>query len=121
MKYLCTIYHDEKKMDAMPKEEFDAVVGAAASFVERLRAEKRLVAVERLDSPRKAASIRVRKGKLSITDGPFAETKEQLAGFILIDAKDLNEATQVMSQFPAAPYGTVEVRPILPLNTLRHE
>ena len=74
------------------------------------------IAAEALESVQTATTVRVRNGKVSVTDGPFAETKEQLAGFYLIDARDLNEAIQVASKIPAARVGSVEVRPIRQLN-----
>ncbi|MGH7545233.1 MAG: YciI family protein [Gemmatimonadota bacterium] len=80
-----------------------------------LRKDGRCVASEALQPVETATTVRVRDGKVSITDGPFAETKEQLAGFYLIEARDLNEAIQVASQIPPARVGSVEVRPIRPI------
>jgi hypothetical protein len=105
MKYLCLVYLEERKLHAVPDSEC-ATCGAG------LRQSGLLVAAEALQSIDTATTVRVRNGKVSITDGPFAETKEQLAGFYLIDARDLNEAIQVASKIPPAREGSVEVRPV---------
>ena len=105
MKYLCLVYGEEKKFDAMPDEE-------CVAFDEELRSRGQCVASEALQPVETATTVRVRNGKVSVTDGPFAETKEQLAGFYLVDARDLNEAIQMASKVPPARVGSVEVRPI---------
>ena len=112
MKYLCLIFIDEKKYDAMPKSEQDACVSKHLAYDEALRKSGHLLVTEALQSVQAATTVRVRNGKLSTTDGPFAETKEQLGGFYLIDARDLNEAIQVASRWPSARLGSIEVRPI---------
>ncbi len=86
--------------------------GETLAYVEALRKSGRLIITEALQSARTAATVRVRNDKVSVTDGPFAETKEQLGGFFLIDAGDLNEAIQVASRWPSARLGSIEVRPI---------
>lgn len=86
------------------------------AYAEAIQGSGRMVAAEALESVRTATTVRMRNGKMSITDGPFAETKEQLAGFYLIDAKDLNDAIQVAGSIPAARVGCVEVRPVRQLN-----
>jgi hypothetical protein len=113
MKYLCLVYYDEKVLDAMPKEEFEPFSAAHVALDEELRRNGESIAAEALQPVRTAVTVRVRNGKLSTTDGPFAETKEQLGGFYLIDAKDLNDAIQVASRIPSAKYGEIEVRPIM--------
>lgn len=105
MKYLCLVYGEEKEIGAMTDD-------ACMAYDQSLRAAGRCLASEALQSVRTAASVRVRDGKVSITDGPFSETKEVLAGFYLIDATDLNEAIQVASKMPPASVGTIEVRPV---------
>jgi hypothetical protein len=108
MKYLCLVYLDEKRLDELPDEdcvEYDAGI----------RKSGHCIASEALQSVQTATTVRVRSGKLSITDGPFAETKEQLAGFYLIEARDLNEAIQIASKIPPARVGSIEVRPIRPI------
>ena len=108
MKYLCLVYLDEKRLDELPDEdcvEFDAGI----------RKSGHCIASEALQSVQTATTVRVRDGKVSITDGPFAETKEQLAGFYMIEASDLNEAIQLASKIPPARVGSIEVRPIRPI------
>lgn len=105
MKYLCLVYLDERKLDAVADSECKACG-------EALRKSGHHLAAEALASVQTATTVRVRNGKLSVTDGPFAETKEQLAGFYLIDAKDLNEAIQLASKIPPARVGSVEIRPV---------
>ena len=112
MKYLLLCCHDEKKVDTMTKREYDAVMAETVAYCEALKKSGHLLGVEALDSIKTAMSVKVRNGKLSVTDGPFAETKEQLGGFFLIDARDLNEAIQVASKFPSVRFGTMEVRPV---------
>jgi hypothetical protein len=112
MKYLLLCCHDEKKVDAMSKSEIDAVMEETMAYAERLKKNGHLLAVEALEPIKTAMSVRIRSGKLSVTDGPFAETKEQLGGFFLIKARDLNEAIQVASKFPSVRFGTMEVRPV---------
>ncbi|HTT40790.1 MAG TPA: YciI family protein [Burkholderiales bacterium] len=108
MKYLCLVYSEEKKLEAVPDSECLAYDAA-------LRSSGHCVASEALQPVETATTVRVRNGKLSVTDGPFAETKEQLAGFYLVEARDLNEAIQLAAKIPPARVGSVEVRPIRPI------
>ena len=112
MRYLCLIYDEEKKVSTMPKGETDAFMGEYFTFTDGIRKSGHFVAGEALQPVGTATTVRVRNGKVSTTDGPFAETKEQLGGFYLINAKDLNDAIQVASRIPSARIGSVEVRPI---------
>ena len=112
MEYLCLVYHDEKQLDALPASEYDALVGDTLAYDEELRQSGHFIAANVLQYVHTATTIRARNGRVSITDGPFAETKEQLGGFILIEARDLNEAIRVASQMPPARLGSIEVRPI---------
>lgn len=105
MKYLCLVYLEPDKLHAVPDSEC-AVCG------DGLRQSGVLVAAEALQPVDTATTIRVRNGRLSVTDGPFAETKEQLAGFYLIEARDLNDAIQVAAKIPPAREGSIEVRPV---------
>jgi len=108
MKYLCLVYLDEKRLPELPDEdcvEFDAGI----------RASGHCLASEALQSVQTATTVRMRNDKLSITDGPFAETKEQLAGFYMIEARDLNEAIQIAAKIPPARVGSIEVRPVRPI------
>src|SRR5262245_64749886 len=101
MKYLCLVYIEETKLEALSKIEFDALVAESLAYKEALRKSGHHVAAEALQSVQTATTIRrTPNGKLSITDGPFAETKEQLGGFLLIEARDLNDAMQVASKLP---------------------
>jgi hypothetical protein len=113
MRYLCLIYDDEKKVGAMPKGESDAFMGAYFAFTEDIKKSGHYLAGEALQPVQTATTVRVRNGKLSTTDGPFAETKEQLGGFYMINARDLNDAIQVASRIPSARMGSIEVRPIM--------
>jgi len=112
MKYLCLIYNDEKRVAAMPPEAVEAIAGECVGYDEKLSQNGQLIACERLQPTHAAATIRLREGKVSVTDGPFAETKEQLAGFFLIEARDLNEAIRLAAKAPPARLGCVEVRPV---------
>lgn len=112
MKYICLAYEEEEKLNAMSRNEWDALRTETLGYIEELRNNGRLIAAEPLQSVHTAATVRVRGGKLSITDGPFAETKESLGGFFMINARDLNEAIQVASKWPSARLGSIEIRPI---------
>ncbi len=112
MKYLCMAYEEEKKLNALSKSEWHALRGETLAYVEELQKNGYLIAAEALQSVRTAATVRVRNNKVAITDGPFAETKETLGGFFLINARDLNEAIQVAAKWPSARLGSIEVRPI---------
>ena len=105
MKYLCLVYLEEQKLRAVADSDCQACGDG-------LRASGVLLAAEALKPIETATTVRVRNGKVTMTDGPFAETKEQLAGFYLIDAKDLDEAIQVASKIPPAREGSIEVRPV---------
>jgi hypothetical protein len=113
MKYLCLVYSDERVLHSSPDSPEDA---ECMAYAESVQGSGRMLAAEALQPVQSATTVRLRGGKLSITDGPFAETKEQLAGFYLIEAKDLNEAIQVAGKIPAARVGSVEVRPVRQLN-----
>ncbi len=110
MKYLCLIYLDEKEMDAMPAGDMNALNAKHLDFNDGLRESGHFVEAEALEPSRTSACVRVRRGKVSVTDGPFAETKELVAGFYLIDARDRDEAIRIAARIPSAPLGTVEVR-----------
>jgi len=112
MKYLCLIYSDEKGLDARPETEWGGRVSECLAAHEELSKSGHVIASEALQPVHTATTVRVRNGRLSTTDGPFAETKEPLGGFYLIEARDLNEAIQVAARIPAARWGSVEVRPI---------
>jgi hypothetical protein len=113
MKYLCLIFDEEKTFAAMPKSQLDTLMDQYRDFSESIRKSGHYLAGSQLAPTRAASTVRVRNGKMSVTDGPFAETKEQLSGYYLIDAADLNEALQVASRIPSARMGSVEVRPLI--------
>ncbi len=113
MKYLCLVYSNEQTLHSLPDSPEDA---ECLAYAESIQGSGRMLAAEALESVQTATTVRMRNGKLSITDGPFAETKEQLAGFYLVEARDLNEALQIAGHIPAARVGSVEVRPVRELN-----
>lgn len=113
MRYLCLIYDEEKVMASMSKADVDAFMGDYFTFTNDIKASGHYVAGEALHPVSTATTLRTRNGKTSTTDGPFAETKEQLGGFYLINAKDLNEALQIAGRIPSARYGSIEVRPVV--------
>jgi hypothetical protein len=113
MRYLCLIYDEEKKMGAMSQSESDAFMGEYFGFTDGIRKSGHYLGGEALQPVQTATTVRVRSGKVSATDGPFAETKEQLGGYYLIEARDLNDAIQIASRIPSARLGSVEVRPIM--------
>ncbi len=105
MKYMCLVYGEEKKIGAMDDDE-------CMAYDAKIREEGRCLASESLQRVQTAVTVRVRAGRVSITDGPFAETKEQLAGFYLIDAASLEDAIEIASKIPPARVGSIEVRPV---------
>jgi hypothetical protein len=109
MKYLCLVYLDQENWNACPDEQCFA-------YVQHLQDSQRLLAAEPLHAASAATTVRVRNGATTLFDGPFAETKEQLAGFYLVDARDLNEAIQIAAGVPPARYGSVEIRPVRELD-----
>jgi hypothetical protein len=112
MKYICLVYLVEKEMNAMTKNEWEACVDESLAYDDALRKAGHFIVAHALQPVEAATTIRVRSGKLSATDGPFAETTEQLGGFILIEARDLNEAIPMAAKIPLARRGSIEVRPI---------
>jgi hypothetical protein len=112
MKYLCLIYEDEKQRAAMSKAESEALTGEYFAFKAEIQKSGHLLGGNALQPIATATTVRVRSGKVSTTDGPFAETKEQLGGFFLIEARDLDDAIHVASRVPGARLGSIEVRPI---------
>jgi hypothetical protein len=108
LKYLCLVYGEEGKLAAMDDQE-------CLAYDARIRESGHCIASEALQPVSSATTVRVRNGRMSISDGPYAETKEALAGFYLIEARDLNEAIQLASNIPPAAVGSIEVRPIRPI------
>jgi hypothetical protein len=112
MKYLCQVWFEGAKLEAMSKEEKEKLDRDSFAYDEQLVESGHMIVAEALQSPRSAVTVRMRDGEISTTDGPYAETKEQLGGFILINAKDLNEAIRIAGGIPLAKMGSIEVRPI---------
>jgi hypothetical protein len=119
MKFMFTIYHDESVLDAMPEKEMQSLVDSAIEYAEQLRQSGHYIGSDALQRTRTARTIRVRGGDVSTTAGPFAETKEQLGGFFVIEAKDMDEACEIAARFPPARVGVIEVRPVQELQHSR--
>lgn len=117
MKFLCLIYLNEKEMDALPAAEMSDLNARHLALNDDLRASGHFIEAEALEPASTTATIRVRGGKATITDGPFAESKEVVAGFYLIEARDIAEAISIAKRFPSAPMATIEVRPTRELTT----
>lgn len=113
MRYLCLIYEDEKWWEKATQADMEKGLAEYNAFTEGIKKNGNWLGGEALQPTKTATSVKVRNGKVSTTDGPYVETKEQLGGYYLINAKDLSEAVQVASRIPAAKNGTVEVRPIM--------
>ncbi len=112
MQYLCLIYEDETEWQKMPKAETEKIINEFSSYTDSVRKSGHYVGGNALQPTHTATTVRVRQGKVATTDGPFAETKEQLGGYYLLQARDLNEAIQLASRIPGARFGAVEVRPV---------
>ena len=112
MKFLCLAYEEEETFADMPRSEWDALRSETLGYVEALRKSGQLIATEPLQSARSSATVRVRNGAASVLDGPYPDTKEQLGGYFVIEARDLREAIQVASRWPSARLGSIVVRPI---------
>ena len=114
MKYLCLACEEEAKLNALSQDEWDALRGETLAYVDELRRNGHLVVTAALESVETATSVRVRNGRLGATDGPYAETKEQIGGFFMIEARDLDQAISIAGRWPSARLGSIEVRPIVP-------
>ena len=112
MQYLLLIYDTEKDFETKSKAELDQFMGEYHAFTAEVQASGRMLGANRLQSVANATTVRIRAGKTQITDGPFAETREQLGGYYLIEAKDLDEATKIALKIPSARLGSIEIRPI---------
>src|SRR6266851_5713596 len=119
MKFMFTIYHDENVLEAMPEKEMQALVDSAIEYAEEIRRSGHYIASNALQQVRTARTIRVRDGKVSTSAGPFAETKEQLGGFFLIEAQDMDEACAIAAKFPPARVAVIEIRPVQELQHSR--
>jgi hypothetical protein len=112
MKYICLGYFDEKKWEALSESEQNALMDECFAYDDVLRKNGHFAGGEALQSARNAALLRWKNGKVSVTDGPYVETKEQLGGFLVLEARDLNHAIQLMSSHPGLKVGPFEIRPV---------
>jgi hypothetical protein len=119
MKFMVLIYTDDALIDAMPSEQFDETMRGCIEHADDLRSEGRLLDSQQLEAPSTAKSLRTRKGQLTITDGPFTESKEMLAGFNLIEAENMDEAVKIAAEFPWTHTGCIEVRPVRDFGAVR--
>jgi hypothetical protein len=119
MKFMVLIYNDPALLDRMPASEFDSTMRECLAHADVLRREGRLLDSQMLEAPSTAKSVRIRQGRLTAVDGPFAETKEVLGGFNLIEADDMDEAVRIAAEFPWSRTGCVEVRPVREIDAVR--
>ena len=116
MRYICLIYNDEQARLEMPREERSKTIAAYGEFTNEIRASGHMLGGDALHPSTTATTVRVRGGETLVTDGPFAETKEQLGGYYVIEANDADEAIAIAARIPGATYGSIEVRPIMKMN-----
>ena len=119
MKFLLLIYNDPTLVDALPPGEADGMMRSCLAHADEMRRDGQLLDTQMLERPATAKSVRLRDGRVTALDGPFAESKEVLGGFNLIEARDMDEAVRIAAQFPWARTGCVEVRPVLDVETVR--
>jgi hypothetical protein len=119
MKFMVLIYNDSELLGALPQPKFDEEMRGCLAHADDLKKEGRLFDSQMLEGASTAKTIRRRKNKMTVTDGPFTETKEFLAGFNLIEADSMEEAVQMAAEFPWASYGSIEVRPVRDIGTVR--
>jgi len=119
MQYLLLVYTDPALLDELPAEGFNEEMRGCLQHADQLQDQGTLLASRQLEPPAKARSVRVRKGRTSILDGPFAETKEVLAGFNLIEAASMEEAVRIAQELPWTRYGCIEVRPVADMQAMR--
>jgi hypothetical protein len=119
MKFLVLIYNDTELLEQMPPSEFNVTMRGCLEHADELKAQGRLIESQMLEDASTAKSLRLRKGRLTAVDGPFAETKEVLGGFNLIEAKDMDEAVRIAAEFPWTRTGCVEVRPVRDIESVR--
>jgi hypothetical protein len=119
MKFMLMIYSDESMLQALPEGEFDTRMHSCIKHADDLRDAGRLLDTQQLEAPATAKSVRIRNNKVSVLDGPFAETKEYLGGFQLIEAADMDEAVRIASEIPWTKTGCVEIRPVRDFEAVR--
>lgn len=119
MKFVLLIYNDKALLDELPRAEFDSRMRTCLAHADDLRGRGKLLDSQMLAAPSAAKSVRIRQGRQATLDGPFAETKEVIAGFNVIEADSMDEAVRIAAEFPWARTGCVEVRPILDIDAVR--
>jgi hypothetical protein len=119
MKFMLLIYNDDTLLDTLPDGRADAMMRDCLAHADELRQDRRLIESQMLESAATAKSVRIRNGRVKAVDGPFAEAKEVLGGFNLIEARDMDEAVEIAAQFPWARTGCVEVRPVRDIDAVR--
>ncbi|RZA36717.1 MAG: YciI family protein [Lysobacteraceae bacterium] len=119
MQFLVLIYNDESLLETMPEAVFDKTMHDCFVHADALRVQGKLQQSMQLEAPSTGRTVRIRNGRTSVVDGPFAETKEMLGGFNLIEAVDLDEAVRIASEFPWAGTGCIEVRPVRDIDAVR--
>jgi hypothetical protein len=119
MKFLLLVYNEEAVLDALPEGRFDSMMRDCLVHADELAEQGTLLGYQQLEAANSAKSVRIRAGRASVVDGPFAETKEILGGFNLIEAADIDEAVRIASQFPWATTGCIEVRPVRDISAVR--
>ena len=120
MQFMLLIYNDPTLVDTLPAGEYDGMMRECLAHADELREEGRLTESRMLHDSKRAKTVRIRKGRLTATDGPFAEVKEVLGGFNLIEAADMDEAVRIAAEFPWARTGSVEIRPVQDIEAVRH-
>jgi hypothetical protein len=119
MKFILLIYIDDSLLDALPSDQPDAMMRECFAHADELQQDGRLIESRMLEGKETAKSVRIRRGRTIATDGPFAEAKEVLGGFNLIEAEDMDEAVRIAAEFPWARTGCVEVRPVRDIDAVR--
>ena len=119
MQFLLLVYNDTALLDALPADRFDTMMKGCLEHADALQREGTLLGFQQLEAPSTARSVRIRNGKTSVVDGPFAETKELLGGFNLIEADDIDEAVRIAAELPWATTGCIEVRPVRDIDIVR--
>ena len=119
MKFMLLIYNDPGLLDALPARQFDATMRECLTHADELRQDGRLLESQMLEGTTTARSLRIRNGRRTVLDGPFAETKEILGGFNIIEANDMEEAVRIAAEFPWAQTGCVEIRPVRDIEAVR--
>jgi len=121
MRYLCMICYEQKRLDSLSRPEFDALVAESLAYDDELGKGGHYLYSGALQSVQTATTLRIQSGKMVVTDGPFVETKEHIGGFIVIEARDLNEAIRLASKIPPIRLGCIEIRPIRELEPRRDQ